>query len=126
MNGEKLFTIQNQDSGFAIVWGFYAAYYSPDMFQRAGNLYDPMAALMPQTPWGLLIIVLGIHALVFAWIGRRALSSVILACAYIYFAVLYYHGDSQLPGGALWGWMGLFNALFALCKIIWPSKTIQS
>jgi hypothetical protein len=119
MNGEKIFTIQNQNAGTAVIFGFYAALITPDLFSRMPNLYAPMLSLAPQTFWGCLLIVVGLAAWVLSFYGRRWIASFLLGAIYVFFAVMYYNGDNTSPGGSLYMWVGAFNIFFFLGGAKW-------
>lgn len=121
MTGDRIFTIQNENVGFSVIWSLYALFV-PDLFDRYPKLYLPMLELAPQVTWGLLVMSFGVIASVAIGFGYRKVASLILGALYVFFAVLYYHGDTHSPGGGLYLWLGAFNIFFTLGGLIWTHR----
>jgi drug/metabolite transporter superfamily protein YnfA len=112
MTGERYITVETMSSGIAIVWGLMVANPFINTFERFPKLYSPMTELVPfEIFWGLLFTFAGATSI---WLWRKEKkqkAALVNAVIFVFFAVLFGIGDPQSQAWAVYGLIGVCNAI---------------
>lgn len=123
MTGEKIMTIPNFSAGFSVIWGLWVMNPSFDMFATNPRFYAPMLSLVgSEVFWGALFFSCGVTAWILSYRGRRDLAAFVLFIVHAFFAALYFLGDPNLPGWALYGYISLVHFIFWRANR-WPQRS---
>lgn len=113
MTGERIITVPNMSAGFSIIWGLWALWPWSPMFAKNPKLYGQMLAIVPsQQFWGALFFTAGLSVLLMSYYGRQFTGALVLSVVYALFASLYFFGDYESPGWALYGYISLVHFVF--------------
>ncbi len=107
MTGDRIITVPNVFSGFAIIWGAFCANPYTHLFAKNPAIYGPMQSLAGEWFWGCVMITAGVIALALHAFGYFKGSAVLLAATFTSFSVLYGMADLSSPAWALYGFIAI-------------------
>ena len=125
MTGERITNIRNLSAAYSLVFGAYIAQPYTDLFHTSGALYAPMTFMVDSEPfWGGLMIAASLACWGLSYRGS-ARGSVVMAAVFCFFSVLFFIGDPERPGGALFFILAAFNAV-QYKAVLWKESHSQA
>lgn len=114
--------VLNLSAAYAVIFGAYIAWPWTDLFTTGTSLYSPMTEIVSNEAfWGGLMMAAGLTSAIAGWLGYEW-PRLVMFVTYTLFSLLFFIGDVQRPGGALFFVMALWN-LVQYRAVKWTKTT---